>query len=103
MSIVGSHQLIDDLLVVICTLASMLNIVLAGKVEKVISSQDRLQTVSNHDDRQLSAHCLLDIENGVLHFFLAFWVKSARGFVKDQDLGALDECASDSNSLLLSA
>lgn len=54
----------------------------------------------DHDNRQLLTR-LCDLINCFLDFNLALWVEGRRGFVKDQDLGSLDQSSCDRDALLL--
>ena len=74
MGIVLLFQVVDDLSVSLSAFFSRYNTGGTLQVEQIVSCENRLKSVGNHDDGQAAFLLLLDIQNCILDFCLTFGV-----------------------------
>ena len=103
MSIARGLQLIHYLIILGCSLLSAANTCWAFQVEKIVSGDDSLKAMSDHNNRKISFLLLLNIQDSVLDFGFTLRVKSGGGLVKHENLRLLDQSSCNSNSLLLAS
>ena len=101
MCVVCALKLVHNLIVLGCSLLSGADFRGSFQVEQIVCRHDGLQTMRDHDNRQLARLLLLNIQDGVLDFCLTLWVKCRSSLVKHQDLRLLNQGSGDSNSLFL--
>jgi len=78
---------------------ALLNDVTLAHADDLVGGDDRAQSMRNHNHRLLLL--LEQSAQSLLHLVLTVGVESARSLVQEQDAGAADERASNSDALLL--
>ena len=101
--IVVALKPIDDFLIFYRILGGCKYILGAFKVKKVVCGQDRLQTMSDHYDCQLSFLLFLNVEDSILDLCLTLRVKCARSFIEHQNLWSLDQGTGNGDALFLAS
>lgn len=82
-------------------MVSLFSLLSIHQYDDLISVPDCGQSVSDDDNGDWV--CLPVVVNSILNNFLIYFIQGGCGFIKEQDLGLLQESSGNGNSLLLAS